>query len=241
MNKRGIFFLVLMLLFILIGIIAAAGLPGTTGELQPAEQEGLRLTLGYEHQKEFDPDRARLVVGVETEDTDREAAFENNNQKMKQIMESLEEENIISLETTSFRVTPRTREEEGQRVVYYQVSNNIALKTDVLEEVGRLIELSFNAGANRITSLNYMLSDESAAQDEVLAEALLGLKSKAGFIKENLDLDEVQMITLNIEDRGYFRPTEFRMETMDAAATPPPISPQNIEINVSLNAEFRLY
>ena len=263
MYKKAVFVIIIMLLIVVAWVFFVDGefftesesLPDSTRDVRRdnsdeadiiVDREGQKSTevsLNYQNEMDFSPEIAKIIFGVQTEDRNMERAFQDNNEKMQQIREQLEELELISLETTSFRVNPLVRRENDEQIDYYRVINQIEVKTNNLKEIGEIIDLAVRAGANRVNSLDYLLADEEKARDEVLSAALSGLEDKIKVITGNLEAENYRLKKLEVNEGRPVVPDMMRMETRGAAAdnVVPPIEPGEIGISVSLTATYELY
>lgn len=242
MIKKGIFAVLVILLILVTWFLVVDGTfwaEEETGDL--AEIRETEINLNYEHEQSFSPERARLILGVETEAETVDEAFIENNEKMDQIKEVLGEEDLISMETRTFRINPRTRREGEEEISYFQVTNRLEVKTEYLEEVGDLIGLAVEAGANNINSVDFLLADEQEARQEVLGQAMEKLEERAQFVAEKRGREEFDLKSLEIDNQQFATPRTYSLEADQlAAGSAPAISPGEIDISVNLRAKYVL-
>lgn len=215
---------------------------GIEGELP---DKTTRLNLSYQAEKEYAPELAVMILGVETTNQDLNEAFAENNQKMDRITKELEELDNLSLNTLNFQVRPRYRQEDEKEVLYFSVVNQIEVKTDNLAGIGLIIQKAVAAGANQVLSIRYTLKDLKEAREEVTMEALQGIRKKAEFVADELGKEGIRMVSINVNDRFFESNfSKLRVEGAGMAvpeAVIPPILPQKIRVTVNVNASFSLY
>jgi hypothetical protein len=74
--------------------------------------------------------------------------------------------------TMGYGVNPVQRwDDKLQRTVIegYEVHNLVSVETEVLDQVGAIIDGALAAGANRVAGLDFLVKDASAAEDKALA------------------------------------------------------------------------
>ncbi len=242
MIKRKIFSLLLILVIVGVLIVIYVGFLDTEdNSVNVYEDRGTEVSLNFEHEIAFEPEIVQIILGVETEDRDLDRAFNENNEAMNQIFEEMEKQDLLSLETQTFRVNPRTRRENDEIINYYVVLNQIEIKTENLEEISQLVQKAVEAGANKVVSLNYLLADESKAKKQVIEEAYKGLTEKVEFIAETMGKENIELDSLNVDEMRHIIPSGFGVETMQRDVSLPQINPQNINVRVNLRTKYTLY
>ena len=243
MRKTGFVLLLIMIVLVTLTFVGNVGRENqkVAGDLEG--NTGAEITLEEEVEKEYSPEMARIVFGVETVDKEVEKAFKENNVKMERVSEALNEKQDLEINTLKFRINSRTRGREEDEFLEYVVLNQIEVKTNNLEQIGQIIHKAVNSGANQVMSLNYLLEDEEEAKKEVTEIAINKMEDKIGNVAKQLNKNEINLKSLNIMDRYRigagddirFMATEQRM---DVESTIPPISPEDIKVRVNLRAVY---
>ena len=218
---------------------------------EPTEQDSItvsdsatEITLKETAEKEFSPEVAKIIVGVETMGESVSAAFTENNKKMNQVTEQLKQLESLSLKTLNFNVSNRTRMKNGKEKISYRVLNQIELTTSNLNQLGQIIQKAVTAGANQILSIQYELKDKKKARRKVTEIAINKLEKKITHISQKINKDQVGLNSMQINDNyiGVRDNVRFQAQGLKSAETAiPPISPQNITIKVSINATYAAY
>ena len=235
---RKILFGFIICVIVLTGIWFFAG---QATESERGINHETEITLQQEVSREYSPDIACIVLGVETEDAEVDKAFSENNERMVRIREALEELGELEIDTSQFRVQPRRiRDEDGERQVY-RVSNRIEVETGEMVSEGHILQRAVESGANEIMSLNYSLSDETEAKNELTEVALDRLNDKIKNIKENIGGDEIRLDSIIVEDHNI-SPGQSKfhgaVEEMQLQTDMPPVSPVDVEVRVNLQAIY---
>lgn len=183
------------------------------------------------------PDQAEINIGVVTQAQTAQVAAAQNAQKQDVVISQLRKAMGASadIKTISYSLSPNYRypKEGGQpTIIGYTASNTVQVKTSKLDEVGRVIDLATESGANNIQSLRFILKDEASARTQALAEASNKARAKAEAIASALGL-KIQRI-LRIEEGGpIMQPTVAFAEAVRAQAQTP-IEAGSIDVRASV-------
>lgn len=134
---------------------------------------------------EVAPDRARVEFAVETEAETAEAAAEENARRMDRVHRALRDTGLpgVRVETFGYALQPRyarrARADEPPRIVGYRALNHVRAIVDEVGGVGALIDAGVGAGANRIRSLEFEVSDPEEARLEALRRAVTKARREA--------------------------------------------------------------
>ncbi len=217
-------------------------------QLGPSEGKN-EVSVQGDAEKSVNPDKAEIFLGVTINDTSAETAQNENARITTAVVEALKKEGIAAgdIETTSFNLypnyvwNPKTGEQEQKG---YIVTNNIKVTTTDFTKVGKLLQVSVDAGANQIQSVQFSLTKtkENEIKKEVLKEATEAARSKAEAIAEGLgarlgSLKRVQ------ESNVYFTPWIYGREIAVAEAkvgAVPPISPQKSTVTASVTVVYEI-
>lgn len=245
MLKKVVYTILILLVFIAAWIVAGEFVLSPS-KTDFEDQESSEINLSYQAEEEFIPGRARIVLGVRTEAEDVNIAFEENNRKMNRITIAMNEYENVEISTLNFQVNPRTEKDEEDERIIYNVTNQIEVRTEKLDDLGTIIEDAVAAGANQVHSIRYLLGDEEGAREKVIVKALNGISNKITTVSRELGHEDYKIKSMNINDnfitRNNFR---YMAETprgiqQDQQAVIPPISPQNIKIEVNIHATYIL-
>lgn len=185
------------------------------------------------------PDQAEINIGVVTQAHTAQAAASQNAQKQDAVISQLRK--LLGagadIKTISYSLSPNYRypKEGGQpTIIGYTASNTVQVKTANLDQVGKLIDLGTESGANNIQSLRFTLKDETAARAQALREASIRARSKAEAIASALGL-KIQRI-LRVEEGGSMVRPFVEMETtaLRAQAAPTPIEAGSIDVRATV-------
>src|SRR5262249_51559929 len=155
------------------------------------------------------PDQAVLLVGVTTQAATAQAAAADNATRLDAVLAELRKAFAQSSEikTASYSLTPNYRypREGGQPTIAgYTATNVVEIKTGDLKQLGKIIDVASQSGANNIQSLRFVLKDEQAARGRALSEAALKARTKADVLASALGLRVIRI--LRVEEAGGVEP-----------------------------------
>jgi uncharacterized protein len=191
------------------------------------------------------PDQAEISIGVVTQAQTAQGAAAQNAQRQDTVIAELRKAlgSNADIKTISYSISPNYRypKEGGQPTITgYTASNIVQVRTGNLAQVGKVVDLATQSGANNIQALRFTLKDEAAPRAQALREASIKARAKAEAIASALGLrilrvlrvDEGgQMVSIPIAGRGF-------AETALAAQTP--VEPGTIDVKaiVTLTVEI---
>lgn len=234
--KREVWFILLIVIVLFMGVWFVTNSNNTvsTGETS-------KISLNYQAVKEYSPDIAEIILGIETINEDIESALNENHKKIEDIKEALKQISGLQISTANYRVTPKENyNEDDKKISSHRVVNLLSVKITDLEIINRVIDNSLNAGANSVNRIEYDLKNRKEAKNEVIKEALKGIQNKADFVTQNLDKKKNKIISLNLNDSSG---RNVVYETQDKLASPqrgPGIKPDKIKIKVNVRATYKV-
>jgi uncharacterized protein YggE len=129
------------------------------------------------------PDLATLEIAIETHAASADHAAGLNGALAEKVREALTSKLADKgrMWTGGYSLSPEYSEpREGKQIVSgYTAENSITVETGELGLVGPLIDAAIGAGANRISSLNYSLREDSKARSEAIAKAARDAETQA--------------------------------------------------------------
>lgn len=184
--------------------------------------------------------QATLTLGVYTEDKEASTAIDENAAKMTDVISALKKLGFTDddMQTTGYNVYPNYNWEIHQ-VIGYQVTNMIQIKIKDLTKVGPAIDAATAAGANRVDSISFGITEETASKIKLQAYtlAITDAKEKSNVITKGLDIKiaGVQSVTESV----YYPSIEYR--SYDAASSvksSTPVLSGSLSVTVTLNIVY---
>jgi hypothetical protein len=207
------------------------------------------LTVQGESQYEVAPDLAKIQFAIETRSTTAQDAQLRNRQIQDEIKNALNRVGVSSsdVETTNYNVQRWYEwdyKENKQIDKGYIVSNNFVVKTTDLQKVGDILDAGVQAGANRVDSISFELSDDKSRQvkQEALRKAATNARDKAVALAEGsgVRLGAVKSISENSYVVMPYARGGYDVAMMKAEAPVPAtdISPQNVQVNAQVSVGY---
>jgi uncharacterized protein len=190
------------------------------------------------------PDQAQIEIGVVTQAQNAQEAASQNAEKVDAVISALRRSlgAGADIKTISYSLNPNYRypERGGQPTITgYTASNSVQVKTTDLTQVGKVIDVATQTGANNIQALRFMLKDEDAARAQALREAARKARAKAETLASALSL-RIQRI-LFVEESGQVGPipvfARAAMEASAAQSTPVEAGTIDVRATVTLTVE----
>lgn len=212
----------------------------------PAAEQPRTLTVNAIGTIEREPEQGVVVLAVESEASNAQAAATANAQRMAQLNAALRRANIPerSIRTISYELRPEySREDRGQaapRITGYRAINMVQVTVDEVARLGSIIDVAIGSGANRVANIRFQLRDMQAAQNEALGIAMRNARAQAAAIAEAAG--ERLGPPLNISTGGFIGPQPpmpmyARAEMMDVAT---PIEGGTLTVQANVNVVYRL-
>jgi uncharacterized protein YggE len=218
--------------------------------MPPQGDQPNTLTVQGESQFEVAPDLAKIQFAIETRSTTAQDAQLRNRQVQDEIKQALNRVGVSSsdVETTNYNVQRWYEwdyKENKQIDKGYIVSNNFVVKTTDLQKVGDILDAGVQAGANRVDSISFELSDEKSRQvkQEALRNAATNARDKAVALAEGsgVRLGAVKSISENSYVVMPYARGGYDAVMMKAEGAPVPsteISPQNVQVNAQVSVGY---
>jgi uncharacterized protein YggE len=156
---------------------------GAAAQSAPAPQPPRIITSG-EAQVRVTPDRATILVGVQTRAATAAAAGAANARTQKAILDTLKAMGLTAdqLGTQSYSVNPEMQYPPTGgpgRVTGYTVSNVVRVDLKRIEQVGTVVDASLAKGANQINSIQFSASTASEARRTAMGDAVRDARADA--------------------------------------------------------------
>lgn len=133
--------------FAVAALLVSSTLFSAPSQAAGSEPSVINVT-GYA-QQEVAPDTAYVTIGMESTESDAQAARVQNNLVMNQLSISLQNMGLSkdNIKTTGFYMSPNY-DSKGRDIVSYTVSNNLQVKVTDLDMISQIISKAGTVGAN---------------------------------------------------------------------------------------------
>ena len=221
--------------------VATLGTMNAAGQTQESTDKTVRATIQVKGDATATakPDQAEIKIGVLTQASTGQAAAAQNAQKQEAVLAELRKVlgPGVEIKTISYSLSPNYRypKEGGQPTLSGCTASNIVqVRTSDLAQVGKVIDVATQSGANTIEGLRFTLKDEQAVVSQALREAAIVAKAKAEALASALRLKILRV--LHVDEGGQpARPLFAEAAAMRAGAAPPtPVEPGIIEVQATV-------
>ena len=171
----------------LMGVVALTSAP-TSSPARAAEaaMPARTITVTGDADVASKPDQARLSAGVVTQAETAAAALTANSAAMNRVFAALRMAGIPEnrMQTSNFSVQPqyapfRPENPEPQRIIGYQVSNNVTVTVDDLTKLGPTLDALVRSGANQLGGIQFMIADPKPLAERARTLAVGDAAAKA--------------------------------------------------------------
>lgn len=189
------------------------------------------------------PDQAQLAVGVTTMASTAQDAAAQNADRVTAVIAALRA--VLGanakIETISYSLNPNYTypRDGGQPTLTGYTANNTVEATIIdLSLIGRAIDESIKAGANRVNSLRFSLQNDAPQREQALRAAVVQARAKAQAIAGGANVRLGTVLAIEEASSGYIVPNS-RIDAVAAAQTTP-IESGQVEVRASVTAEFEI-
>jgi len=193
------------------------------------------------------PDLAILSVAVETTATKAGDAVNENATRSAKVATALR--GMLTKEdkltTTSYSVEPRydtrPRGEPGEaRIIGYIARNEVQVEVHKIDAIGGLIDAGIGAGANRVSGLQFTLSNRNEQLRAALQKAAGEARAQAESVATALGVTLKQLISATTSTGPIFaRRLDVGMVAREAHA-PTPIEPGTVSVSATLQVTYEI-
>jgi len=173
------------------------------------------------------PDTAVITIGVETQASDAATAMSQNSQKMTAVVNALEQAGVAAqdIQTQVVQLQPVYQQQQGQttsitgtEVIGYIATNLVQVRTQKLDSLGQIVDAAVQAGANRIQSISFEISDTSALMDQARQAAWQDAQHKASQLADLAGAQLGSVVTITESSQG---PTPIVAQALSSSAAVP--------------------
>ena len=158
----------------------AAG-PVAAQQPQPSLHPGPDIVTSATGEARVTPDRAHVLIGVQTRAATAAQAGADNATKTRAVIDAIKARGIPAAQigTSEYNLYPeydnREPPREGPqtpRVIGYVANNTVRVEVRQLNQVGAVIDAALAAGANMVNTIQFFASNVDLARRNALAEAV---------------------------------------------------------------------
>ena len=193
------------------------------------------------------PDESNLSAGVTTQASTAVQALAANSRAMNAVFATLKRLGIPDrcMQTSDFSVSPQYQTYKPgvngpQRIVGYQVSNNVNVTVEDITKTGAVLDALVSSGSNQIGSISFSIKDTKALMKQARAEAVQDAIDRAQTYAKaaGVSLGAIQ----SIDESGSVyqpRPMGYSKGIMANAALPVAGGEESVSANVTITWQIQ--
>jgi uncharacterized protein YggE len=194
-------------------------------------------------------DEAILTLGVTTIQKTASLAMSENSKAMTKVLAALKTKGFTDgeIKTGNVSLYPQQNYKEGQapQILAYTANNQVIIRTKKLDKIGPAIDAGTAAGATDITQLTFQLSENSAAKNSALKNAVKDAKNKAETLAGEVGATLGKaVIVKEVDNPDYgvmYSNTKALMDNSGAGAgAPTPIMAQDVEVTSNVQIMYEI-
>lgn len=187
------------------------------------------------------PDQAQISAGVITQAKTASAALAENTRAMNSVFAALKRAGIPerSIQTSNFNISPQYTPYDGnnpgsQKIVGYQVSNQVTVKIDDVSKVGEGLDALVASGANQAGGISFGFKNPKPLLADARAEAVKDAMEKARTYAGAAGITLGGIVSIQESGGDYPRPVPMYAMAKQDAATPIAAGEQAVSASVSV-------
>jgi len=192
------------------------------------------------------PDLATITVGISEQGDTATDALRANTRAMQALFIVLDTAGITGADrqTSGLNLQPvydhsAVRTGEGPRIIGYEAINTLMIRVTKLGTLGDVLDAVTVAGANRINSINFGLSDTDAMMQDARRDAVRDAMERAQLYVETAGATLGPVMSISEAGRSYAPRPEMAMARM-ASDMSVPIAEGEVGLSVELNIVFAI-
>ena len=198
--------------------------------------------------EKVEPDRVTAIFAVETMDEAAGDALRANSDAMNEVLTALEQAGVEENETSTayFSISPTYNYTEfgAQDLTGYTVTNSITVESSSLSNMSDWIDAAVGAGANRVDSLTFTLSEERLddIRGGLTQDAIDNARDKADSLAQALDVEitGVKSASLFDFDSPPVMPLSMSFAAGAAESITTPIIPGDQTVTATVGEVYRI-
>lgn len=193
------------------------------------------------------PDCASVYVSVQTDGTTAYEALQANNKSVHKLLnQTLPGLSIAGkdVQTSDFQVSPKYRYKQNEEpvLVGYTVVNSVYVKVRNLENVGKVLDGVVKDGANRVSGVQFTITDMATVLDQARQEAVKDARRRADLYATaaGVELGKVVSISETAAHRPQPRIYTLSASRAESRSADVPVSGGEMSFQVTINVVYSL-
>jgi uncharacterized protein len=189
------------------------------------------------------PDQATVLIGVVTEGKNLKKAQQDNAEKTNTVINAFLKSGVPreDIKTSDYQIDLNYDFQNGvQTFRGYRISNLLTITVDNIENVGKLVDIAVESGANTVRNIQMSVSNHEEYYNQALANAIKNSQEKAAIVGETLGVT-INQTPLRIKELtnispGVPRPMVLGLSTEKAST---PIEAGQFKITATIEADYQ--
>lgn len=220
--------------------VTLALLSGCTQSPGPAAPGGPPGIVGRgEGKVTGNPDRATLVLGVQTQAPSAQAALDANNGKASAVITMLKGNGVRpeDIRTSELSISPFYG--GTGKISGYQVSNQVTVTLHDIPAAGRIIDAAADAAGDsiRVQQLSFSIADDSALRDQAREAAAKQAKARAEKMAQSLGVTLGPLLSATESYTSPPMPIPYGAQARSAVADVP-VEPGTQQLSIMVEAVY---
>ncbi len=210
----------------------------------PAPLPAPSLVTAGQGEAKVTPDRASVLVNVQTRGATAAAAASDNARRTRAVLDALAKLEIPreQLGTEGYNVYPEMRYDTNggnPRVAAYVVTNTVRAETRRVEQAGAIIDASLGAGANVINGLSFYASSIDEPRRAAIASAVASARADADAMARAAGGSLGTLVELSTQGPTLPPRPMFEVSARKMSAEPTPVNAGQLTVTVFVNARWQ--
>ncbi len=189
------------------------------------------------------PDQAQVSAGVTSQAVTAAAALNANNDAMQCVFATLKAAGIpdAKIQTSNFSVSPQYApfvpdrpEPQPQRIIGYQVSNQVTVIVDDLRNLGTTLDALVRSGANQLGGISFGFREPKPLEERARVEAVRDAVAKARTMAEAAGITLGPVLSIQESGGGYQPPHPMMMMAAQAREVTIAAGESNVSVSVTI-------
>lgn len=187
------------------------------------------------------PDMATIHAGVVTDAPSATEAIAANNTAMKQVLATLNKNGVADedVQTTDFNIRPvHKRGDDGRllpEITGYEVTNRVRVRVRKLDGLGKVLDAVVKAGSNRVSGIDFGVSDPTATLDKARKQAVADARHRAEVLAKEAGVRVGRVVSIQEQSLHRRQPQlQARGAAAEDAAVPVASGREEFQVNVQL-------
>jgi uncharacterized protein YggE len=228
--------------------LALALLSLTTAKAEEGPQQRT-ITVTGEGEVNASPDLAIVSFAVETTSTLAREAVDENARKSAALAEALKKklQDKDKISTTRYSLDPmyeqRERGSSGPPAISgYVARNEVRIELHAIGTVGALIDIATQAGANRVSDLQFTLDDRASYLHDALQRAGHEAHEQAKSVAAALGVKLKQVVSATTSSPPIVLSQRYQSVGMAMAESraPTPVEPGEVSVQATLHVTYEI-